>query len=119
LLSFSPGAGAALITEKGEPRYRLFRQPSGFKGVGFLMVEVDLDPGREPSLIEGPNGPEEELRLDAATRSSDLGARPNQDLISDRAKIQRLDHLGLEGLWLHPSANPRRTFDWRLIAGRD
>src|SRR5512133_2116075 len=83
------------------------------------MIEVDLDPGRDSSLIEGPNSPKEDLRLDAATRSSDLAARPNQHLISDHAKIQRLDHLGLEGVGLHPSANPRRTFDWGLTAGRD
>ena len=55
------------------------------------MIEVDLDPGRDSSLIEGPNSPEEELRLDAATRSPDLAARPNKDLVSDPAKIQRLD----------------------------
>jgi hypothetical protein len=96
----------------------LLRQPHGFEGFRFLMAEVELDSGHEPIIVVGPNPPALGIDLDPATRSFDVAAYPNQNLVSDDAKIQRFDHLGLEGVWFHPSANPRSTFE-RLSLIRD
>src|SRR3954470_12369816 len=43
----------------------------------------------------------------------------NQNPVCDDAKIQRFNHLGLEGVRFHPSANPRSTFERLLAASRD
>jgi hypothetical protein len=96
----------------------LLRQPHGFEGLRFLIDEVGLDSGREPSLVEGQNHPTEGIDLNPASRSFDAGACPSQNLVSDDANIQGFDHLGLEGVWFHPCANPRSTFEG-LAVSRD
>ena len=84
----------------------LLPQPGGFEGLGFLMFEVDLDPGCAAIRVQGPNRPHDEIEVDAASRSSDRIVLPDQDLVSSNTEIQRLHHLRLERVWLHPRAKP-------------
>jgi hypothetical protein len=97
----------------------LLRQAGGFEGFGFLMVEVDLESDQKPGLVVRINVPEEEIVFEAASRSSDVIELPHQDLVSDDSKIQRIHHLGLEGVWLHPSAKLSCAFERLLVACQD
>src|SRR4051812_7435543 len=100
-------------------RHRLLREAGGFEGFRFLMAEVELESCREPSLVVGPDHPAQDIDLDTASRAFDVAACPNQNPVCDDAKIQRFNHLGLEGVRFHPSANPRSTFERLLAASRD
>src|SRR6476619_7055100 len=88
-------------------------------GLLFLVREVDLEPGHEACLVVRPNRPVHEISLDAAPRSMDLGALPDQNLVSSDSKLRWLHHLGLECVWLHPSANRPDASDHRLATRRD
>jgi hypothetical protein len=97
----------------------LLGEAHGFEGFAFLIVEVDLESDQKPSLVVRINGPKEEIAFEAASRSSDVVELPHQDLVPDDAKIQRLHHLGLESVWLHPSAKLSCAFERLLVASQD
>src|SRR5215208_3776959 len=96
----------------------LLPQPGGLEGFGLFMVEIDLEPDRMSAFLECPDPPGHDVDLDPASRSPDLGALADHDLVFGLAKLQGFDHLGLEGVWLHPRANAIRALDRRLAAWR-
>src|SRR3954454_21503955 len=95
----------------------LVRQPGGFEGLGFLMLEVDLDSQGESRVVEGQDRPRQELRLDAAARPSDRRALMNQDSASVETNFQRFDYLRLERVRLKPGTIIRRSRNRRLTTG--
>src|SRR5262245_57403715 len=98
---------------------RLLRQPGGFEGLGFLMVEVHLDSPGEFLFVDGQDLPVRELGLDAAPRAPDRRGCVDQNLVSVETDLLQVDHLRLEGVRLQPGAIIRRSPDRRLVTGRE
>src|SRR5919199_525875 len=72
----------------------LLRQPGGFAGSVFLVVQVDLDPRYQTVLVKGPNGPSQDIQLDPAGRPSGHDELSPQDRpLCDHNGFKCLDHL--------------------------
>ena len=97
----------------------LLRQPGGFEGVGFLMVEEDLD-SRGPSfLVQREDRPRKKLHLDSTARAPDRRAQVEKELVFAEAHLQRFEHLVVEGVRLEPGAIVSRPSNRGLTACLD